>query len=173
MRTSDDPNIPEFVTLKPLGLVAETDSPSYFEIDAKRHLLFCVNEIDKFEGTNSGAVSTFTIEPASGKLTLLNQRPSMGTGPCHLALDRTGKYLLVANGAGGSVAVLPIAADGSIGEATDVKQHADKSVKTERPSGPHPSGVVFSPDNRFAFVCDRGLDKIFIYEFDSQTGKLT
>src|SRR4051812_11878678 len=105
MRTSDDPNIPEFVTLKPLGLVAETDSPSYFEIDAKRHFLFCVNEIDNFEGGNSGAVSAFSIEPASGKLTLVNQRSSMGAGPCHLALDRTGKFLLVANGAGGSVAV--------------------------------------------------------------------
>ena len=108
MKTSDNPDIPEFVTMTPLGLVAETANPSFLEVDPRRRLLFAVNEIDSFEGKKSGAVSAFAIDPASGKLTLLNQRPSMGARPCHLALDREGKHLLVANCDGGSVAVLPV-----------------------------------------------------------------
>jgi 6-phosphogluconolactonase len=165
MKTSTNPDIPEFVTMKAQGLVAETESPTFLEVDAGRRLLFAVNELDSFQGKKSGAVSAFAIDPASGKLGLLNQRPSMGARPCHLALDRTRKHLLVANCEGGNVAVFPVAADGKLGEATDVRQHAGKSVR--------PQGVTFSPDNRFAFVCDRGQDRIFTYRFDAGAGKLT
>lgn len=173
MRTSDDPNIPQYVTMTPLGLVAETPNPSFLEIDAKRGVLFCVNEIDEFNGKKSGAVSAFTIDRPTGKLTLLNQQSSGGAGPCHLALDRDASHLVVANYAGGSVAVLPIAPDGRLGEATDVRQHNGKSVHPTRQQGPHAHGVTFSPDNRFVFVCDLGLDKVMIYKFDAPTGKLT
>src|SRR5262245_59203194 len=173
MRTSDDPNSPEFVTVTPLGLAAATDNPSFLEIDAKRRLLFCVNEVENFEGRKAGAVSAFSIDAASGKLTLLNQRSSMGAGPSHLALDRTGNYLLVANKADGSVAVLPLGPEGKLGEATDVKQHSGKSVHPNRQTGPHPTSVTLSPDNRFAFVCDLGLDKILAYRFDADAGRLT
>jgi 6-phosphogluconolactonase len=166
MRTSDDPNIPEFVTMTPLGLVAETPSPSFLELDSKRRLLFCVNESD------DGAVSSFSIDPVSGKLAPLSRRPSKGAGPCHLALDRDGKYLLVANNRSGNVAVLPVSADGKLGEATDVKQHAAKSANPGHPQAPHPHGVAFSPDNQFAFVCDVGLDQVLSYKFDAQAGKL-
>src|SRR6185436_3846423 len=67
MRTSDDPNIPEFVTMTPLGVVAEIPNPSFLEIDAKRRLLFCVNEVDDFEGSKAGAVSAFSLDAFSGK----------------------------------------------------------------------------------------------------------
>src|SRR6185295_10836016 len=77
------------VTLVPLGVAAETPSPSFFELDLKRKLLFTVNEVDQFEGKPTGAVSAFSIDP-KGPLTLLNQRPSMGAGPCHLTLDKDG-----------------------------------------------------------------------------------
>ena len=90
----------------------------YFELDLQSRRLFTVNEIDRFEGKPGGAVSAYAIDP-SGKLTLLNQRASLGANPCQLALEPKGRYLLVANCASGSVAVLPIAADGTIGEATD------------------------------------------------------
>src|SRR5215510_5245051 len=84
-------------TLAPLGVAAETPSPSFLEIDARRRLLFAVNEVGQFEGKPSGAVTAFSIDRASGKLAQLNQQPSMGSGPCHLVLDKQQRHLLVAN----------------------------------------------------------------------------
>src|SRR5687767_2079402 len=84
-------------TLVPLGLVAETANPTFLDIDPKRLLLFAVGEIGDFEGKPTGTVSAFSIDRATGKLKLLNQRPSMGAGPCHLILDRSGRHVLVAN----------------------------------------------------------------------------
>src|SRR5262247_2805879 len=84
------------VTLVPLGLAAETPNPTFFELDLKRRMLFTVNEIDQFEGKPAGAVSAFSITP-TGKLALINQRPSMGASPCHLALDGEARNLLVSN----------------------------------------------------------------------------
>ncbi|HXT12027.1 MAG TPA: lactonase family protein [Candidatus Angelobacter sp.] len=159
--------------LTPLGVAAETPSPTFLALDAKRHLLFCVNEMNSFAGKKTGAVSAFSIDPATGQLKFINQRSSMGPGPCHLVLDHTGKYVLVANYAGGSVAVLPVAADGALGEATCFIQHAGKGPNPTRQEGPHAHCAAFSPDNRFAFVCDLGLDKVMIYKFDAGTGKLT
>ena len=130
MKTSENPDIPEFVTMTPLGLVAQTSSPSFIAVDARRALLFAVNEIDRFEGKPSGSVSAFAVQRETGKLTLLGQWASMGVRPGHLALARDGKHLLVAND-GGSVAVLPVAADGKLGPATDVRQHGGKG----RPRG--------------------------------------
>jgi 6-phosphogluconolactonase len=172
MKTSENPEIPEFVTVTAQGLAAAAPSPSFLELDRSRRILFAVNEIDSFEGKASGSVSAFSVEPTSGKLTLLNRRSSMGARPCHLALDRQRKHLLVANCEGGSVAVLPVGADGTLGSARDVRQHSGKSVHRQRQQGPHPHGVTFSPDNRFAFVADLGLDRVLVYRFDSGTGKL-
>src|SRR5262245_38653818 len=147
MRTSDDPNIPEYVTVTPLGLAAEAVNPTYLEIDAKRRLLYCVNEVDDFGGTKSGAVSSFRIDAETGKLALASRCGSMGSRPCHLALDQQGKWLLVANDSG-TIAVLPVH-DGKFGEETDVKPLAPEGAA-------HPRGVTISPDNRFVFVCDSG-----------------
>lgn len=161
------------ITLVPLGLAAETPNPSFLELDLKRRLLFCVNEKDKFEGKPTGSVSAFSIDPATGKLKLLNQVSSRGTDPCHLLLDKQGRNLLVANYSSGSVAVFPVAPDGKLGEATDVVQHTGKSVNPDRQKGPHAHGIAFSPDQKFAFVCDLGLDKVLTYRFDAEHGKLT
>src|SRR5262249_25200984 len=105
--------------------------------------------------------------------TLINQQPSLGPGPCHLVLDRTGKFLLVANYAGGSVAVLPVAADGTLGEPSDFVQHQGHSINPERQSGPHAHCVTLDAPNKPAFVCDLGCDKVFAYRFDAERGKLT
>ncbi len=151
------------ITLVPLGLAVETPNPVYFELDLKRRLLFALNDVPDFEGKPGGAVSAFSIDPA-GKLTLLNQRSSKGMKPCHLALDKDARNLLVSNCDGGNIVVLPIASDGKLGEATDTVQFSGK---------PLPRGVVFDPSGQFAYVCDVGADKIFIYRFDAQKGKLT
>jgi 6-phosphogluconolactonase len=154
-------------SLVPLGLAAEMQSPTFLALDRKRDLLFCANEIE------SGAVSAFSIDSATGKLKFINQRSSMGSRPCDLVLDKTGKNLLVANYNSGTVAVLPVAADGRIGEATSVFQDTGKSVNPTRQQGPHAHCVTLSPDNRFAFVCDLGIDKVMIFKFDAEHGKLT
>jgi 6-phosphogluconolactonase len=160
------------ITLDPLGLAAETPNPSFLEVDLKRRLLFAVNEVDTVNGKPTGAVSAFRMQP-DGKLTLINQVASGGKGPCHLVLDKEGKHLLVANYGGGSVAVIPVAEDGKLGEASDVKQHEGKSVHSQRQEAPHAHCVTLSPDNAFAYVCDLGLDNVMIYKFDAANGKLT
>jgi 6-phosphogluconolactonase len=161
------------ILLIPLGLAAETANPSFLAIDAKRRLVFAVNEVDTFEGKPTGAVSAFAIDPATGKLSLINQRPSGGTGPCHILLDHDGKNVLIANYGSGSVAVLPVATDGRLGPAISFVQHTGKSVDPARQQGPHAHCVTLDPAGRFAFVCDLGLDQIVAYAFDSATGKLT
>jgi len=162
----------EFATLVPLGLAAETKNPSFLTLDAKRRLLFCVNEINSFNGKSSGAVSAFSIDPETGKLKFINQRASMGAGPCQVALDKTGRNLLVANYAGGSAAVLPVGVDGQLGEATSVVQDSGKGPNAARQEGPHAHCVTLSPDNRFAFLCDLGIDKVMTFKFDAEHGKL-
>jgi 6-phosphogluconolactonase len=159
--------------LVPLGLAAEIPSPAFLEIDAKRRLVFAVNETGEFNGQPTGGVSAFAVDPATGKLKLLNQRSSMGSGPCHIVLDRAGRHAFVANYGSGSVAVLPVAPDGRLGQASDFVQHEGKSVNPQRQEGPHAHCVTLDPANRFLFVCDLGLDKVMIYKFDAQNGKLS
>jgi 6-phosphogluconolactonase len=154
------------ITLVPLGLAAEAANPSFIETDAKRRLLFAVNEGAK------GMVSSFAIG-GDGKLTPINQVSSKGSGPCHLVLDKQGRHLLVSNYNDGSVAVIPVGSEGRLGEATDVKQHSGKSVHPERQTAPHAHCATFDPANQFAFVCDLGLDKVMAYKFDAAQGKLT
>jgi 6-phosphogluconolactonase len=161
------------ITLVPLGLAAAASNPSFLELDVKRRLLFAVNEVSEFEGKPTGAVSAFAIDKAKGSLTLINQRPSGGAGPCHLVLDRSGRHLLVANYGSGSVSVLPVASDGRLGAASQVVQHTGSSVNPDRQKGPHAHCVTFDRANRFVFVCDLGLDQVLAYRFDAQRGTLT
>jgi len=155
------------------GLAAASSNPSFLELDPKRRLLFAVNELSQFESRATGAVSAFAIDSATGALTLISQRSSLGTAPCHLALDRSGQHLLVANYGSGSVAVLPVAADGRLGSASDMVQHTGRSVNPERQQGPHAHCVTIDRANRYVFVCDLGLDKVLSYRFDARSGKLT
>ena len=170
---AENPAVSQNIRLVPLGLAAASPNPSFLEIDVKRRLLFAVNEMDQFEGKATGAVSAFSIDKAKGTLTLVNQRPSMGTGPCHLVLDKSGRHLLIANYGSGSVSVLPVAANGTLGAASDVVQHTGSSVNPERQKGPHAHCVAIDRANRFVFVCDLGLDKVLAYRFDGQRGTLT
>jgi 6-phosphogluconolactonase len=147
------------VTLVPLGLAVETANPTFFEIDEKRRLLFAVNELDQFEGKPGGAVSAFAIDDM-GKLTLINQRASAGTAPCHLVVASEGKHVVVANCGDGSVAVLPVAADGQLGSATGTI------------AGSKASCVGGDPAGKFIFVCEPANDRLLVFELDSATGRL-
>jgi 6-phosphogluconolactonase len=155
----------------PLGLAVEAVNPSFLAIDASRRLVFAVNETSEFNGQPTGAVSAFSADPVTGKLTLINQQPSHGTAPCHLVLDPTGKFVLLANYSSGSVAVFPVAVDGRLGEATAVVQHRGQGPDPDRQQGPHAHAVTFSPDGKFVFICDLGLDRAVAYRLNG-AGKL-
>jgi len=157
---TSDLEVSQNITLAPLGLGAELASASFLELDLERRVLFAVSEVEKFEGKPGGSVSAFALD-AAGKPQLLNQRPTGGTAPCHLALDGQRRNLLVVN-RGGSVAVFPVAADGKLGEARVVA--LEKNAR--------PQGVAVDPAGRFAFVCDGGLDQLARYQLDAAAGKL-
>jgi 6-phosphogluconolactonase len=164
--------------LTPLGLAAETTNPSFLAIDPSHRFLYAVNEVGKYKNPDSGAVSAFVIEDQkggghTGRLQLLNAVASRGADPCYIAFDKTGKYALVANYTGGSVAVFPVQADGHIGESTAFVQHLGSSVNRERQEGPHAHWIETTPDNRFAIAADLGLDELLIYRFDAKNGSLT
>lgn len=159
--------------LRPVGITEGVRNASYIAFDPSRKFLFCVNEFKEFEGKASGAVSSFRIDHETGALSWLSTRASQGTDPCHLIVDATGRFVLVANFASGSVAVLPVDAEGRLGEACAFRQHVGSSIDPKRQAGPHAHAVEISNDNRFVFVPDLGLDAVVIYAFDEKTGRLT
>jgi 6-phosphogluconolactonase len=141
-------------------------------VDPHQRFLYAANEIANFGGQKSGAVSAFAIDRGTGKLTFLNQVSSRGAGPCYVSLDKTGRFVLVANYDGGSVAVFPVHQDGRLGEASAFVQHQGHGVNPERQEGPHAHSIALSPDNRFALAADLGLDELLVYRFDAKRGSL-
>jgi 6-phosphogluconolactonase len=153
--------------LTPIGLAGQTSNPSFLAVHPGGRFLYAVNE------DNTGMVSAFAIDPATAKLKLLNQVSSKGSGPCHLSVDKTGKWLFVANYGSGSAAAFPVKADGSLGEASATFQHTGKSVDPQRQGGPHAHVATISPDNHFVWVADLGLDQILSYRIDPAKGGMT
>ena len=159
--------------ITPLGLAAETTNPSFVALHPNGRFLYAVNEIQNYNGPNSGGISAFSIDRSTGKLTFLNEVPSRGADPCYITLDRTGKYVLVANYTGGSIAAFPVLEDGKLGEASAFLQHTGHGTNPTRQEKAHAHSIDLSPDNRFAMVDDLGLDQLFVYKFDSANGSLT
>ena len=162
--------------LTPLGLAAETASPSFLAVDASHRFLYAVNEVHDYKGESSGGVTAFAIDSdrKTGKLTELNEVASRGADPCYIVFDRTGKYVLVANYSGGNVAVFPLSADGHIGEASSVlKDSGTLGPIKDRQEAPHAHWIEASARNRFAYVSDLGLDRVLIYKFDAINGTLS
>jgi 6-phosphogluconolactonase len=165
-------------------LVAETQNPSWIAIHPSKRYLYAINEIADYHGTN-GSVSAFSIDHANGNLTPINTVSSEGAGPAHMSLDASSKFAFVANYIGGSVAVLPILGGGALSPAVDV--HRDLGSigavhATDAPTGsfaisghdaPHAHMIAADPKNRFVLATDLGQDRIYVYQFDSATGKLT
>ncbi|MGD1021211.1 MAG: lactonase family protein [Candidatus Sulfotelmatobacter sp.] len=164
---------PDGAKLTPVGLAAQTINPSFLAVHPNHKFLYAVNEVGNYEGKKSGAVSVFSIDRTTGKLTLLNEVASGGADPCYIVVDDTGKYVLVANYTGGSIAAFPILADGRLGEASAFIQHAGHGTNPQRQEGPHAHSIDLSPDNRFVIVDDLGLDETLVYKFDSVKGSLT
>jgi 6-phosphogluconolactonase len=155
-------------------LVAETPSPSFLAFAPGGKRIYAVNELDQFGGEKGvGSVSAFDISAESGDLKLLNVRSSRGAHPCHLTVDATGRWVLVANYSGGNLAVLPVAADGTLGEAAQVVRHEGWSRVAGRQEAAHAHSINLDAANRFAVAADLGIDKLMIYAFDAAEGKLT
>jgi len=165
-------------------LVAKIPDPSWIAIHPSKEYLYAVNEIGDYRG-NSGSVSAFSIDASSGDLTPLNVVSSEGAGPCYLSIDASGRYALVANYGGGSVAVLPIREGGILGAATDVHRdtaHLGSTEATNAPPGsfavsghdaPHAHMIAIDPQGRFVLVTDLGQDRIYSYRFDGSSGKMS
>ena len=166
-------------------LFPDDSNPAWLAFDPSRTHLYSANEITNYQGTNSGSVSAYSIDRASGHLTLLNTVSSEGAGPAHLSVHPSGKYVLVANYHGGTVAVLPLRPDGELGPATDVKEDTGTpgpTHATNAPPGsfaisghekPHAHMIQADPSGRFVMAADLALDQILIWKFDVEKGKLS
>jgi 6-phosphogluconolactonase len=159
--------------LTEIGLAAESVDPSFVAVHPSGKYLYAVNELSDFNGQNSGAISAFAIDHKTGKLTLLNQVSTHGGGPCYVSLDATGRWVLVANYDGGSVATFEVQGDGSLSLVKGFVQHSGSSVDKERQQAPHAHWIAMSPDNRFALAADLGLDDVLVYKLDPSRGSLT
>ncbi|SDD86937.1 6-phosphogluconolactonase [Niabella drilacis] len=156
---------PQTGTLQPVSSV-ETANPSFQVVSKDQRFVYSVNE------TADGGISAFSVEPARGKLTLLNTVKSMGDDPCYLETDRSGQWLFASNYSSGSFSIYPILKDGSLGALSQLVTHKGSGPDTTRQRGPHVHSTTISPDNKFLFVCDLGTDQIVSYPFNARTGKV-
>ncbi|CAN5874006.1 lactonase family protein [soil metagenome] len=158
--------------LEKLHTVKNVVQPSYLTIDEDEKYLYAVNETEQYEGKKSGAVSAFAIDQKTGDLKFLNKVPSLGGAPCFIIVSENERYVLVANYLGGNVSVFPIEAGGKLGASVDLQQNIGTGPNKNRQEAAHAHSINLDNKNRYAIVCDLGIDKVFIYEFDSKTGKL-
>ncbi|MGO8695173.1 MAG: lactonase family protein [Rectinemataceae bacterium] len=147
-------------------------NPSFLDLAPSRRSLYAVNELKDFEGAATGTISAFALDAGGGAPKFLNRKPTLGTDPCHVAVDPSGKYAVVTNFMSGSVSVFPLLADGSLGDASDFRQHTGSSVNPVQQAGPHAHSAVFDRDNAHVFVTDLGMDEIVVYDWDGDKGKL-
>jgi len=187
---ANGPGILTFEKNPSTGVLSQRDvlpfalNPSWLAFNPARTHLYSANETLTFEGANSGSVSAFSIQRSTGRLTLLNTVSSQGAGPAHVSVHPSGRYLLAANYNGGTIAVFPIQPDGALGAAVDVHHdqgrlgpnHASSAPPGAFAKGhesPHAHMIQADPSGRFVFSNDLALDRILVWEFDVETGKLS
>jgi len=163
---------PENGKLSALSVAAKIESPSFLALDIPGKKLYCVNEIANFKGDKAGGISSFNLKN-DGKLELINQESSVGTGPCHLSLSKDRTHLIAVNYGGGSTCMLPVDSTGKLSKASYFIQHKGSRMIKGKLETPHAHSVQISPDGKFAVIADLGFDKIFIHEIDTNSGKLT
>lgn len=171
--------------LTPVGVHELGTSPSALVANRAGNRLYSANETDRVGDHGEGTVTAYAIDPIDGKLTPLNTVRSGGAGPTDVHLHPSGRFLLVANYFGGSVAVLPVRPDGQLGPATDVKADTGTIGPTKATHAPpgsyaisghdrtHAHMIQADPSGRFVLHTDLGLDRLFVWRFDAETGRLT
>ena len=150
----------------------KTSNPSFVAVSPNEKYVYAVHE-DAGNNGKGGEISAFSFNKKTGILTYLNEQPTEGDHPCYVVVDKTGKWVIAANYTSGSLTVLPVKNDGSLGKPVTNIQHHGSSINKDRQSSPHVHCTLLSPDNKFLFVPDLGIDKVMIYAFDAKTGKLT
>jgi 6-phosphogluconolactonase len=160
------------------------NNPSWLAFNPARTYLYSANETSSYNGAASGSVSAYRIERSGGRLTLLNTESSGGAGPCYLSIHPSGKYAFTANYAGGTAAVLPIRANGEVGQPSDVKRHTGETGSIHAASAPpgsfaisghdrpHAHMIQSDPSGRFVLSTDLGRDEILVWELDVEKGVL-
>ncbi len=158
--------------LKELRRTAGVENPFFLAISPDKKFLYSIHA-KQFGGKENEHVAAYSVVGRTGDLKLLNRQSAEGTAACYLDVDKTGKTVLVANYSSGSVASLPVKADGSLGEKASFFQHKGSSVNDKRQKEPHAHCIVVSPDNKFVYAADLGTDQILCYKLDATTAKLT
>jgi 6-phosphogluconolactonase (cycloisomerase 2 family) len=170
--------------LKQRAVFRNKDNPSWIAFNKSRTRLYSANEISDYEGKDSGSVSAYAVEPSSGALTWMNTQSSQGAGPCYVSVDVSDRYVFAANYHGGTIAALPIAKDGSLGAATDVRRDQGQPGPARAASAPPGSFAVSGhdkphahmirpdPTGRFVLSTDLGMDQILVWWLDVEKGKL-
>jgi 6-phosphogluconolactonase len=158
--------------LTPAGLAGEAVNPSFLAIHPTGKYLFAVGEFDGPQGKAAG-VSSYRIDPQSGKLSIISQRSSGGKAPCHISVDKTGRNVFVANYGSGSAAVLRTDDAGELSGPNVTVQHTGHGPDAKRQEGPHAHAVEPDAANRFVFVPDLGLDQVKIYRLNAAEGDIT
>lgn len=158
--------------LRLLNRTTDAENPFFLALSPNQQTLYAIHEPGTFGSDANGEVAAYKIEDQAGKLTLLNRQPTRGGAACYVAVDATGKTLLAANYQDGTVLSYPIRGDGSLGEAVSFFQHVGSSVNPDRQQEPHAHCFVISPDNRYAYSADLGIDKIMNYRLDAASATL-
>lgn len=164
---------PQTGELKFVERTSDVEHPFFLAVSPDNKFLYSIHAPGKFSGKDNEFVSAFALEGRTGKLKLLNRQSSQGTASCYLDIDKSGKAVVVANYTTGSVACLPVKEDGSLGEPETFIQHTGSSVNPQRQKEPHAHCSVISPDQKFVFAADLGLDKILAYQINPETAELT
>ena len=171
---------PSTGALSQRALTADDSNPSWLALNQSKTRLYAANELPDF----SASVSAFSVDRSTGHLTLLNSVSSEGAGPAHCSVHPSGKFVLVANYAGGTIAVLPTDSEGKLGRATDVKADEGQVGSAHATSGPpgsfaisghdrpHAHMIQADPSGRFVLSTDLALDRIYVWKFDASSGKL-
>ena len=145
----------------------KTENPSYLAVSNDKKFVYSVNE----NGNDKGAVSAFSFDESTGKLSFINTQLTNGDHPCYISLDKSGKWVVAGNYSGGNFSVFPVSDDGSLGAAAQVIEHSGSSANKQRQEKPHVHSVVFTPDGKYLSVTDLGTDKIYMYPFDASAEK--
>jgi len=150
--------------------VVASAHPSGFAIDPVRQRLFVANDINEYEGLPAGSVESYSIDPATGQIELRDRRrlSLSATGPKHLAISPDGRHLVVAAYRGGAYNVLPVQADGKIGEVTQVLKEIGRGPNPEMQATAHPHSVAFHPSGNLVVSTDLGADRISLFSFESR-----
>ena len=149
----------------------KTSNPSYLTISPNKKYLYAVNENADING-KGGTVTSFVFNKKIGTLTKINTQSSEGNHPCYITTDKSGKWVLTGNYSSGNFAVLPVNENGELQQATEIVQEQGKSIDTVNQKSPHVHSTFLTKDNKVLYVTDLGTDKIMVYSFDQQTGKV-